>query len=185
MYRSTKNNLFYLRLPVSFVPKEIDDKYSTLLKLHQCPFKSVVEFLNSLIINVSFPSVDYEMVTQEHARAPRNYRGGTDVHRAFSKQIDIDIRLTEGYLSYFMFYDLFMYWNDNEDVSNKYINDLVVKTLDIRGNEMATLEYKEVLLKSVGELNLSFSENDPSFKNFTVTFLSNILDINILNKIKQ
>jgi hypothetical protein len=177
MLRNTKNNLIYFRFPNDFVPKIIDDKYSILLKQYQAPFKSVIEFLNSLVISINFPSLSLETTQQEHGRAPRNYRGGLDVYRAIDKNISIDLRLTEGYLSYFMMYDLFIYWNNNMDANNRYLSPFVFKTLDLRGREMATIKYNEVLYTELGELSLSFSDVDPSFNTFSVGFLSNMIDI--------
>ena len=185
MYRNTKNNLIYFRFPVNFVPDEIEDKYQPLLKQHQSPFKSVKEFLNSLVISVNFPSVSYDSVQQDHARTPRNFRQGTDVYRSIDKEISIDIRLTEGYLSYFMLYDIFIYWNDNPEATNQYLETFVFKTLDLRGNEMATIEYKEVLFIGIGDLSLSFSDVDPTFNSFSIDFISNIIDIKPLDRLQE
>lgn len=185
MLRNTKNNLIYFRFPPDFVPQFVEDKYGTLLKQYQNPFKTVREFLNSLVISVNFPSLDYDSIQQDHARTPRNFRPGTDVYRAIDKVISIDLRLTEGYLSYFMMYDIFLYWNDNKEGTDRYLSPFVFKTLDLRGREMATIEYKEILFTSLGELSLSFSEIDPTFNTFNVSFISNTIDIKPLQRLEK
>ena len=177
MYRNTKNNLLYFRFPPGFIPDHIEEKYNLLLKQYQSPFKSTREFINSLVIGVTFPSLSYENVQQAHARATRNFRGGTDVFRGIDKEFSIDLRLTEGYLSYFILYETIIWWNDDPEVTDEYLPNFLFKTLDLRGKEVATIEYKEILVNSIGELAVSFSEVDPSFNTFSVGFVSNLIDI--------
>jgi hypothetical protein len=83
-------------------------------------------------------------------------------------------------MSYFMIKDIFVYWNDDNDAATQYLPDFKMKTLNLRGKEMATINYKEVLFTGIGELELSFSEVDPSFNTISLSFVSNILDIDPL-----
>jgi len=177
MLRNTKNNLVYFRFPYEFVPEEISNKYDPLLKAYQTPFKSTVEYLNSLITNITLPSISVDNIQQTHARATRNFRGGLDIYRGISKEFTIDMRLTEGYLSYFMLYDILIWWNDSVDATDRYINDFELVTLDLQGREVATIKYKEILYNSITELTLAYSDVNAQFNTFSIGFNSNIVDI--------
>lgn len=181
MYRNTKNNLLYFRFPQDFIPLHIEEKYNTLLKQHQCAFKSTREYINSLMINFRLPGLDYDLTSQEHARSPRNFRGGLDIFRSFDKTFSIDIRLTEGYLSYFILLETIIYWNDQNTVN--YLPKFTFKTMNLRGFEIATVEYSEVLFNSIGELTLTSSDVEPTFNSFTIGFKANLIDIKPLVKL--
>lgn len=183
MYRNTKSNLLYLRFPNGFLPKEVEEKYSVLLKQYQLPFRTVAEYINSLIVNISFPNMSYTSIQQDHKRGPRNFRPGTDVHREIDKNFTIEMRLTEGYISYFILMEIFIYWNENDNYQHQYLPDFIIKTLNLRGYEMATIKYSEVLFTGFGDLSLSFSEVDPSFNTFSLDFGANVIEINPLKKL--
>jgi len=178
MYRDTKNNLIYFRFPNEFIPQSIGDKYDALLRKHQSPYKSTIEFLNSLVINITFPSVSYDTVQQTSGlRNPRNFRGGLPITQSITKEFSLDIRLTEGYTSYFILYELLLYWNTNTEASKQYLPEFMFKTLDLRGYEISTISFTNILFTGIGELALSYSDTTPTFNTFSINFIANDVDI--------
>lgn len=179
MLRSAKNNLIFFRFPQEFVPQEIEDRYSIIFKRDNIPFKSVTEFLNSILVNFSFPTLTRESVEQA-TKVKRTYSTGLDLQRELDKTFTIDMKLTEGYLSYFMLSEIFTYWNTSADTT--WLPRFVFKTLDSFGREIATLEYTYILYNEISSLDLSFTDTDPEFNRITLSFIASEMQINILNK---
>ncbi len=178
MLRNSKGNLFYFRFPKDFVPKEVEDKYQVLLKRYAMPYITVQEYLNSLVISTELPSIDLDLTNQMSATQRRNFRPGLPTSKTIENSFNVVLKLTEGFLSYFMLLDIIKHWNENESYIDKYLPTFVFKTLDFQGYTMADIVYEEVLFSSISNISISYSEVTPSFNNFTVGFRANKVSIN-------
>ena len=63
------------------------------------------------------------------------------------------------------------------DTAKQYIPYFHLHILDKDGDVIFTINYKEVLLKSISEQRLSYNVTDFSEKTFTITFTYNFIDI--------
>lgn len=176
MRTSAQNNQFFFNLPIDFVGENIEDKYKLLLEKNFIQYESVIDYLNSTIKEIIIPSFQMESSMQNIKRGKEIYwKDARNVFDNFTRELDITFRAVDSYLNYFMLLDVIKEFNLNTDL--QYIPYFQVHILDKDGDILYTILYKEILLKSISEVRLSYNLTDFSEKTFTVTFLYNFLDI--------
>lgn len=176
MRTSAQNNQFFFNLPIDFVGENIEDKYKLLLEKNFIQYESVIDYINSTIKEIIIPSFQMESSMQNIKRGKEIYwKDARNVFDNFTRELDITFRAVDSYLNYFMLLDVIKEFNLNTDL--QYIPYFQVHILDKDGDILYTILYKEILLKSISEVRLSYNLTDFSEKTFTVTFLYNFLDI--------
>ena len=176
MRTSAQNNQFFFNLPIDFVGENIENKYKLLLEKNFIQYESVIDYINSTIKEIIIPSFQMESSMQNIKRGKEIYwKDARNVFDNFTRELDITFRAVDSYLNYFMLLDVIKEFNLNTDL--QYIPYFQVHILDKDGDILYTILYKEILLKSISEVRLSYNLTDFSEKTFTVTFLYNFLDI--------
>ena len=176
MRTSAQNNQFFFNLPIDFVGEDIEEKYKLLLEKNFIQYDSVIDYINSTIKEIIIPSFQMESSMQHIKRGKEIYwKDAKNVFDNFTRELDITFRAVDSYLNYFMLLDVIKEFNLNTDL--QYIPYFQVHILDKDGDILYTILYKEILLKSISEVRLSYNLTDFSEKTFTVTFLYNFLDI--------
>jgi hypothetical protein len=67
------------------------------------------------------------------------------------------------------------------DFQNKqeYFPDLTLRLLDNEGIIMASVEFQQVIVTSLGEVQLNYSSTTPQFSAFTVGFRCNYVNVKL------
>jgi len=182
MILNSKNNNFKIKFAKGFIYENISKKYEQYLKRQPLPYKSVQDYVEASIQSVSFPSFSAEPVEQVLYEDPVKWKGGKKLVRYLDKSISITFKTYEGYLNYWIFFDLF---NSFYDLDNKdeFLANIYLTFLDHYGYEFITIELKQILIKSLSEITLDYSSLTAEFKTFSVGFTFNYLDIR--NKISN
>jgi len=176
MRLNAASNAFIFNLPTDFIEPYLYTQFKKLMEKNFIPYDSVIEYINSCILEVVFPSAQFENKEQILRRGKVvGWKDSKSVFDTFTNEIDITFRSVDSYLNYFILLQILVEFYLNND--KNYIPMFNLEILDKDGDLIYTILFEEVLLKSIGELRLGYNQYDISEKTFTITFRYNFLDI--------
>ena len=176
------NNLsqnFAIYIDPNFIYQPVIDTWMPIIRRQHYPYVTLVDFLNSQITQISFPSVSTPAVLQGSQNYQISKRPGRQLDHMMSKTFTLTIKLSESYLSYFICrqqYDLFLRYG-KEYASSLYFPPVSISILDDGGFEMITYTYNQLTPTSISDFDLSYSARPGTFNTFTWEFAYNYFDI--------
>ena len=173
---SAQNNQFRFNFPVDFIEPYLYEQFDKLMVKNFVPYDSVIDYINSTIKEVVFPSVTFNVNEQVLRRGKKvSWKPATSVFDTFTNEIDISFRAVDSYLNYFMMLQILIefYLNNDKEQIPMFNMDI----LDKDGNVIYVIIFEEVLLKNIGEVRLGYQQADITEKQFNITFRYNFLDI--------
>jgi hypothetical protein len=174
---SAQNNQFIFQFPSDFVSSELEQKYNLLFDKNLIPYNSTIDYINSTIKEIVFPSLTFDISQQILKRGKRvAFKDAKNIFDSFTNEIDITFRSVDSHLNYFMLMELLIDFQLN--VEEQYIPLFTLHILDKDGDMVYNIIFKEVLFKSLSETRLSYNATDFSEKTFSLTFQYNFIDIN-------
>jgi len=176
MILNSKNNNFLVRFPKNFFYPSIVDKYTTYLKRLPLPYDNIADYMSASIQSITFPALTAETVEQTLYEEPVTAKGGKRFERYLDREITMSLKSYEGWINYWIFFDqMFAYYDlDNKD---KYLPDLTLSFLDHTGFEFVSINFQQIVMTGMSELELNYASNTAEFRNFNVTFKYNYLKI--------
>lgn len=173
---SSQNNQFIFQLPVDFIPKHLYEQFQLLLDNMRMQYDNALDYLNSTIKEIIFPSVNYTNVTQKlYGGKTVDYKSAQNVFDTFQHELDITFRNVDSHANYFMMQQILTEFYLN--TRKFYIPYLALNILDKNGDLIYTVLFKNILLKSLSENRFSYNKQDFGENTFSVRFLYNYLDI--------
>jgi hypothetical protein len=154
----------------------VTEKYTTYLKRLPIPYESIEDYMSASIQSVTFPALTADTVEQLLYEEPVTAKGGKRFERYLDRQFTITFKSYEGWINYWIMFDqMFAYWDlDNK---KKYLPDLNLGFLDHTGFEFVAINFQQVVMTGVSELELNYASNTAEFRNFTVNFKYNYIRI--------
>lgn len=177
MILNPRSNNFYFNFPKGFFPQRVTEKYLSYINKQPIPFDTVEQYINSTIQSISMPSLTLDSVEQVRKLGKKiAYKGSSPIQDLFSKEFNVNLKITEGFISYWIMLDTIL---DFVNFSNPqvFLMNLPVRIMDNQGDIIASVTFQEVLFTSFGEIELNYSSNNPQFTTFSVGFKCNYLDI--------
>ncbi len=173
---SAQNNQFIFNFPVDLIEKELNNQFSKLIEKNFIPYDNVLDYLNSTIKEIVFNGINYDVHTQRLRRGKEiAWKDSKSVFDTFTNEVDITFRAVDSYLNYFILMQILTEFYLN--VQKHQIENFQLKLLDYDGTLLYTVDFDEVLLKSISEIRLGYQQYSVSEKTFTVTFRYNFIDI--------
>lgn len=180
MRLSAQNNQFIFNFPEEFIDSKLEKKFQILMEKNFIPYSSIIEYINSTIKEIVFPSTQFESSTQTKKRGKEvTWKPAKSVFDTVTRELDITMRSVDSHLNYFAMFEILQNFYLNND--KNYIDFFHLDILDKDGDVIYTVNFEDVLLRSLSEVRLSYNTMDFSEKLFSVTFNYNY--INILWKI--
>ena len=177
MLLNPKSSSFYFNFPKGFFSERVTEKYKKYIERQPIPFDSVQSYVNSTIQSIGFPSMTIDSVEQIRPLGKKiAYKGSTPVQDLFSKDFSINFKMADGFINYFIMLDTVL---DFVNFANEqtFVQNLPVRIMDNDGNIVTSVTFQEVLFTSFSELELNYTNNNPSYTSFTLGFKCNYLDI--------
>lgn len=177
MILNPKSNSFYFNFPKGFFSERIISKYENYIKKQPIPFDTVQAYVNSTIQSIGFPSLTIDSVEQVRQFGKKvNYKSSTPVQDLFSQDFQINFKMADGFINYFIMLDTVL---DFLNFANPqiFVQSLPLRIMDGEGNVVSSVTFKEVLFTSLNELQLSFTTNNPEISSFALGFKCNYIDI--------
>jgi len=173
---NSQNNQFIFNLPQGIITKEIDDKFQILMDKNLIPYYDVMDYINSTIKDVVFPSLSFDVVEQRKYHGKKiTWRESGNISDKFSSQIDITFRSVDSHLNYFILLEICTRFYLADDPN--YIDALTIDILDKDGDLIYTILLKDVLISSLSELRLSYNATEFSEHTFSLQLSYNYIEI--------
>ena len=172
----SQNNQFVFNFPVDFIEPYLYEQFEKLMLKNFIPYDSVIDYINSSIKEVVFPSASFENKEQVLKRGKVvGWKDSKSVFDTFTNELDITFRSVDSYLNYFILLQILIEFYLNNE--KQQIPMFSLEILDKDGNLIYTIIFEEILLKSIGEMRLGYQQYDTSEKLFSITFRYNFIDI--------
>jgi len=176
MRLSAQNSQFRFNFPSDFIEPYLNEQFQKLMDKNFIPYDSVVDYINSTIKEIVFPSLTFNVNEQVLKRGKKmGWKTATSVFDSFTNEIDITFRGVDSWLNYFILLQILIEFYLNTDKQN--IPMFILEILDKEGSLIYSIIFEEVLLKTIGEVRLGYNQQDITDKQFNVTFRYNFIDI--------
>lgn len=199
---SPRYDLIRFHLPKSFLPEEVEEKYTSLLNDDAYTMKSAIDYLNESIQSVSLPGISgLTMVQQQHGsnyinKTGNGIKGRINVEpmhevnylsagnplEKMEKEFKVTFRTNQGLLNYFMLYETAFYYACREyrwDAENV----MYIEILNEDGTVISKVKFIDVYIDGISGQEFTYNKVERDAGTFDVTFKFNNIDFeNFVNK---
>jgi len=176
MNLGTINNQFYCNLPVDFIPTEIEEYYIRYLNNKRKLYKTVLDYLNSNIISISHPGINFPLVSnpQSFKRKRINYKSVGNVMDLFDDTITLTFKSVDSNYNYLILQDILI--NHYLNTDKTFDSPIMVTVTDEDKNALFHINYKEVIFTGISDNTFAFNDQELANKTFTMSFAYNYLE---------
>ena len=192
---SPRYDLFRFHLPKTFLPKEVEEKYTTLLQKNNNTMHSAIDYLNESIQGVSMPGISELTKVQQQAGGHNRLTNATGVgHRLnvepmheityvtagnplekLEKEFKVTFRKNQGLYNYFMLYETAFYYACRE-FRWKPENVMFIEILNEEGLVVSKIKFLDVHIEGIEGQEFNYSKLERDADTFDVTFKFNNID---------
>lgn len=173
---NAQNNQFIFQLPVDFVDPVLYSKFQKVLDNNHMPYDNVLDYINSTIKEVIFPNMSFDAKQMTYWKGKKiEWKETGNIFDKYQNELDMTFKAVDSYINYFMLMEILVEYYENNN--KQYIPYFALQILDKHGNLMYTTLFKDIILKSISEIRLSYQQQDASEKTFSITFRYNWIDI--------
>ena len=188
---SPRYDLVRFHLPKTFLPPDIEKKYTEILNKDAYTITSAIEYLNESIQGVTMPGISDLTTTQtQHgSNGITKTSKSLNVERShditylstgnplekIDKEFKVTFRANQGLLNYFMLYETAFYYACRE-----YVWEcepvMYIELLGEDGEVLSKIKYIDVHLDGIEGLDFNYSKVERESNTFDVTFKFNNID---------
>jgi hypothetical protein len=173
---SSQNSQFIFQFPVDFITPYLYDKFQIWLDNMRMQYDNALDYLNSTIKEIVFPSISYENVKQPlYGGKTVEMKSAKNIYDSYQHELDITFRSVDSHTNYFMMQEIMNEYYLN--TRKPYIPYFNLSILDKNGDLIYTVLFKNILLKAQGEQRFQYQKQDFGEQTFSITFAYNYLDI--------
>ncbi len=174
-----RSSSFVFNFPKIWFYPDVKERWKIYYEKQPLPYESASDFINATVQSIVFPGFTMETISQTKQGGKEiSWKNAKPINDLYAREITVNFAHVDGFFNYWMLQD-----NINAflsfDQKNEFMADLVIRVLDNEGYIMSSIFLKEVLFKSMSELELSYSSNTPDFKSFSLTFSYNFIEIKL------
>jgi hypothetical protein len=176
MRLSSQNNQFIFNFPVDFIEPFLYDQFEILMDKNFIPYDTVLDYINSTIKEITFPGMSINTVQQLRKYGKKyTYKEAMSIFDKFNPELEISFRSVDSWLNYFMLLQLLA--ESYLNTKKVHIPLFSIQILDKDGTLVYTILLKELILKKISDIKLSYSAQDLSEETFSFSFQYNWIDI--------
>jgi len=182
MHHNSKSDKFIFNLPSDFIPKEFETKYMDRLEDMKKPYNTVLDYINSTILDINMPGIVFPSVKQTKIYGKERYfRGGTSPYDSYTRELNITMKNVDFYTSYMIVHDAML----NHYIKNgkPYVDDFTIILINDEDRELFRIVFKELLPISQSDFRLGYQIKDENTETYTLNFKFNRVDIEYVPKI--
>lgn len=177
---SSPNNMFVYNLPLDFVPDYLEERYMPLLKNMKKPFLTSLDYLNSTILDISWPSITLPTVTQINKYGKETFwKGAQNIYDTFDKTGTITFSNVDGNLNYMMIMECLI--NGYLNTKKPYDSNLVLTLVDQNRKAIFFAQYRSVIFTYQDGNKFGYNDQTIQNKTFTVNFVFNYMDLEYIH----
>ena len=163
MVLNNKAQMFSVWFDDMYFYPEIEEKYTKTLNKMKLPYMSVSDFMNAQLQTIIFPGVNIDPAIQQRHQYEVAYTTGKELDAIIDKNLTLEFKLTESYLSYWILWDqIEMYLKYNE-IRECWWDPINLTFLNDAGFELRTMQFQQISPISLSELNLSYKSQVSSY----------------------
>ena len=191
---SPRYDLIRFHLPKTFIPTEVEEKYTKFLNTDAYTMKSAIDYLNESIQGVTMPGISGLTITQQHTGTNNairtsglnkriniepiheiNHISSGNPLEKMDKEFKVTFRTNQGLLNYFMMYETAFYYAcreyrwDAEPV-------MYIEILNEDGTVLSKVKFVDVYIDGIEGLDFNYSKVERESNTFDVTFKFNNID---------
>ena len=199
---SPRYDLIRFHLPKTFIPAEVEEKYTKLLNTDAYTIKTAIDYLNESIQAITMPGISgLTMVQQQHGSnlvtktgsgiggrinvEPThdiNYISTGNPLEKMDKEFKVTFRTNQGLFNYFILYETAFHYACREYRWNNE-NVMYIEILNEDGTVMSKIKFLDVFIDGIEGLEFNYSKIDRDADTFDVTFKFNNIDFeHFMNK---
>lgn len=167
---------YILRLPQGWLYKSIKDKYDFILKRLPIPYNTLEDYISSSITKFTLRGAGFEPVEQRLYEDPVKWKSGFNYKNILDRVISIEFKIYEHFWNYLIMYDQFIEYLDYDN-KEEFMPDLIMFLLDHTGHAIYKIHYKQLVYKSISDLDLDYSIHESGFTTFTCEFNYNYFEM--------
>ena len=192
---SPRYDLMRFHLPKTFIPKEIEEKYTKILNKDAYTLTSAIEYLNESIQGVTMPGISGLTTTQQQHGSNNitktnkrisvepgheiTYLSSGNPLEKIEKEFRVTFRANQGLINYFMLYETAFYYACRE-----YRWDcepvMYIEILNENGVAISKVTFMDVHIDGIDGLDFNYSKIEREANTFDVTFKFNNIDFDYL-----
>ena len=191
-------DLIRFHLPKTFIPTEIEEKYTNILNVDAYTMHSAIDYLNESVQGITMPGISGLTTTQQQhgsndiKRIGRpndrlnvepmheiNYITSGNPLEKIDKEFKVTFRTNQGLLNYFMLYETAFYyacrkyrWNPEDTMYIEILNE--------DGTAISKVTFMDVYMEGIEGLDFNYSKIEREAGTFDVTFKFNNIDFEYL-----
>jgi hypothetical protein len=179
MILNSRASSFYFVFPKGFFPEVVVEKYMPYVKSLQTPFDTLTQFMNSTIQSINFPGMSMGSTQQVRYLGKKViYKDATPVQDLFNQEFSVSFRMTDGFVNYWIMLDTILNFQNFKN-EQPYIPTLPLRFLNTNGDILVTNNFENVIISSISDVQLNYTQNSPQVSTFSVGFKSNFMHIQL------
>jgi hypothetical protein len=129
---------------------------------------------------VSAPGINFDMPQQIRMRGKvRNFKPARNVQDIITnRELQVNFRSVDANLNYWLMFDIIN--KHYLDVENQFIHPFTISCVDIHRDVIYIIKFYEIILKSLTDITLNYSQQKVSPSEFTLSFNFNFYDIEFM-----
>lgn len=192
---SPRYDLFRFAFPKDFLPKEIEEKYASILNKNAGVLVSPIEYLNESIQGVNFPGISDIVIQQpQHSTneikrslgkinvEPKReaiYQSTANPLEKIEQSFKVTFRMNQGLYNYFMMYETIFYQICKpKDRGHQPV--LYIELLDATGAITSRIKFFDVLMDRIEGLEFYFNKVEREAGTFDVEFKFSNIDFEFI-----
>lgn len=193
---SPRYDLIRFYLPKTFIPTDVEEKYTKYLNSDSYIMKSAIDYLNESIQGVTMPGISgLTMTQQQHGsnnipvnlaktRTRLNVEPMHEIAHISSgnplekmdKEFKVTFRTNQSLLNYFMLYETAFHYACREYRWNGE-RVMYIEILNEDGTVIAKVKFMDVYIEGIEGLEFNYNKIEREANTFDVTFKFNNIDI--------
>lgn len=192
---SPRYDLFRFHLPKTFLPPEIEAKYTAILNKDAYTMTTAIDYLNESIQGISMPGInDLTTVQTQHgsnnitrtsnrlnveAAHEITYLTVENPLEKIDKEFKVTFRANNGLLNYFMLYET-AFWYACREYTWDCEPVMYIELLNEDGTVISRVKYIDVHFNGIEGLDFNYSKIEREANTFDITFKFNNIDFEYL-----
>lgn len=192
---SPRYDLFRFHLPKTFLPPEVEAKYTAILNKDAYTMTTAIDYLNESIQGVSMPGIN-DLTTVQTQHGSNNITRTSDrlnveaAHEItyltvenplekIDKEFKVTFRSNNGLLNYFMLYET-AFWYACREYTWDCEPVMYIELLNEDGTVISRVKYIDVHFNGIEGLDFNYSKIEREANTFDITFKFNNIDFEYL-----
>lgn len=192
---SPRYDLIKFNLPKTFLPQEVEEKYTAMLNKDVVPMNTAIDYLNESIQAITIPGIsDLTVQQQQHGSNgiqtmdvgnkkrinvetshEINYLTTTNPLESIEKEFKVTFRTNQGLLNYFMLYETAFHYSCKE-FAWECEPVMYVEFMNEDGTIISRLKFIDVFMNGMDGLEFNYTKIDRESNTFDVAFKFNNID---------